>query len=240
MESLGKVPAHWEVRRLKSWVGLNELILPDDTDPNYALDYLDIGSVSVGQLAEKPNRTRFRDSPSRARRVVRPGDTLVSTVRTYLKAIWHAERPSSDLIASTGFAVLTPRSDTAPKFVSYLCQSDAFTNRVTAESVGTAYPAIAETRLASFEVCVPSLAEQTAIARFLDAATTNLNRAVERSRRQVELAYEYRTRLISDVVTGNLDVREAAASLPDADAPAPDEDDLATAPQPNPTGASAP
>lgn len=226
---IGEVPAHWEVRRLKNWLGVNELVLSETTDPEYTFDYVDIGSVETGRLVRGPERMRFGSSPSRARRVVRPGDTIVSTVRTYLKAVWHAEQPGSDLIASTGFAVFTPRNDTFPKFVNYFCQSAPFTNRVTAESVGIAYPAIAETRLATFEVCVPPFAEQTAIARFLDHVDGRIRRYVRAKRKlfgtvttswtgqETPLVEEYRTRLITDVVTGKIDVRDAAAELPDAD-----------------------
>ena len=225
VEWLGAVPAHWEVRRLKNWLGVNELLLSEDTDPEYTFDYLDIGSVETGRLAARPQRIRFGNSPSRARRVVRSGDTIVSTVRTYLKAVWHAEHPGADLIASTGFAVLTPRRGTSPSFASYLCQSDPFTNRVTAESVGIAYPAIAETRLGTFEVCVPPVAEQVAIARFLDAADRRIQRyirakekligAASQGQRESSLVHEWRTRLIADVVTGKLDVRKAAVERPD-------------------------
>ena len=227
VEWLGKVPVHWEVRRLKNWLGVNELVLSEDTDPEYAFDYLDIGSVETGRLTAKPERIRFGNSPSRARRVVRFGDTIVSTVRTYLKAVWHAEDPGIELIASTGFAVLTPRPGTLPRFVNYVCQSDPFTDRVTAESVGIAYPAIAETKLGTFKVCVPPLAEQAAIVRFLGHADKLLRsyiRAKEKligtasqGQRESSLVHEYRTRLIGDVVTGQLDVRQAAEGIPEVD-----------------------
>ena len=61
----------------------------------------------------------------------------------------------------------------------------------------------------------PPLAEQVAIVEHLDKATADIDAAIERTRRQVELVQEYRTRLIADVVTGKLDVRAAAAQLPD-------------------------
>ena len=62
---------------------------------------------------------------------------------------------------------------------------------------------------------VPSLIEQAAIIEYLDNATADSDAAIARTRRQIELLQEYRTRLIADVVTGRLDVREAAAGLPD-------------------------
>ena len=108
VEWLGKVPEHWEVRRLKYWLGINRKVLPEDTNPGYTFRYVDIGSVAAGRLIESPKRLRFGDAPSRARRVVTHGDTIISTVRTYLKAVWHAENPQEFLVASTGFAVLTP------------------------------------------------------------------------------------------------------------------------------------
>ena len=190
VEWLGAVPAHWEVRRLKNWLDVNERVLSEDTDPEYTFGYLDIGSVETGRLAARPERFRFGDSPSRARRVVRSGDTVVSTVRTYLKAVWHAEDVGAELIASTGFAVLTPRSGVLPKFVNYVCQSDPFTNRVTAESVGIAYPTISEARLGTFEVCVPPCSEQAAIVRFLDHADRHIRRYIRAKEKLITLLEE--------------------------------------------------
>ena len=214
VEWLGDVPAHWEVRKLKSWLRINELVLPEDTDPNYTFDYVDIGAVGTGFLTADLARIRFRSAPSRARRVLRSGDTIVSTVRTYLKAVWSPKDPVENLIASTGFAVLTPPDGTASRFVGYLCQSDYFADRVTSESVGIAYPAIAETRLSALKVCVPPLSEQAAIARYLDHAERRIQRFVESEQRQIHLLNEYRSRLIADVVTGKLDVLQAASGLP--------------------------
>ena len=212
VEWLGDVPEHWEVRRLKHWVGINEAVLPETTEPDFEFPYLEIGAVGTGTLVSKPGPIKFGSAPSRARRIVRTGDTIVSTVRTYLKATWFAEEVKDDLICSTGFAVLTPRKAVCPNFVSHLAQSNAFTDRVTSASVGTAYPAIAESRLGSFHVPIPPVAEQAAIVAHLNKATVGIDAAIARARRQIELLEEYRTRLIADVVTGKLDVRAAAAA----------------------------
>ena len=62
---------------------------------------------------------------------------------------------------------------------------------------------------------LPPLPEQTALVDYLDKTTAGIDAAIGRARRQIDLLREYRTRLIADVVTGKLDVREAAASLPE-------------------------
>lgn len=206
-EWLGDVPTHWEVRRIKDWLRMNQTVLPEDTDSDYEFRYVDIGAVQTGVLAAEPERMRFGASPSRARRVLRRGDTIVSTVRTYLKAVWHVPTGETDLVASTGFAVLTPQAATEPAFVGYLCRSQPFTDCVMAQSVGVAYPAIAETRLAVVPVAIPPLEEQTAIGRFLNYADQRTRRAVRQKEKLVALLEEQRQTLIDQAVTGQLDVR---------------------------------
>lgn len=78
----------------------------------------------------------------------------------------------------------------------------------------------------SISVGVPPLEEQQAIVAFLDDEWDRCHRASAAAQRQISLLEELRTRLISDVVTGKLDVREAAARLPDdPDAEVPELDE---------------
>ena len=74
---------------------------------------------------------------------------------------------------------------------------------------------IYSSQLKYMRLALPPLSEQTAIVEYLDSSTANIDAVIARARRQVDLVEEYRTRLIADVVTGKLDVREAAARLPD-------------------------
>ena len=205
VEWLGEVPEHWDTRPLKRWVRMNAAVLPETTVPDHEFRYVDIGSVGTGVLTQKPQRLRFGSAPSRARRVVCKGDTIISTVRTYLKAVYFVDRDAEELICSTGFAVLTPRLGTLPKFVSYLARSDPFTNRVTADSVGIAYPAIVETRLGSFHVAVPPLPEQSAIVRFLDHVDRRIRRYIRAKQKLITLLEEQRQAIIHRAVTRGLD-----------------------------------
>lgn len=207
VEWLGEVPAHWEVRRIKDWLLLNQTALPEDTDPKYEFRYLDIGAVQTGNLVSEPQRMRFGASPSRARRVLRSGDTIVSTVRTYLKAVWHVPTGGTGLVASTGFAVLTPPAETEPAFVGYLCRSQPFTDCVMAQSVGVAYPAIPETKLAAVPVTIPPLAEQTAIVNFLDYVDRRIRRYIRAKEKLIALLEEQKQAVIHQAVTGQIDVR---------------------------------
>lgn len=208
IEWLGDVPAHWLIKPLKRWVRLNASALGEKTDPDFEFRYLDIGSVKTGRLAKELERLRFGSAPSRARRVLRRGDTIISTVRTYLKAIWYVNEEAGDLIASTGFAVLTPGREVEPEYLGYVIQSSGFVNRVTANSIGIAYPAIAETVLGRFPVVMPpTLEEQQAILAHIKAESAPLDQAIEQALTEIKLIREYRDRLIADVVTGQVDVR---------------------------------
>lgn len=208
IEWLGDVPEHWEVKPLKRWVRLNARTLGQKTNPDFEFRYVDIGSVQTGRLVKELERIRFEAAPSRARRVLRQGDTIISTVRTYLKAIWYVSEDADDLIASTGFAVLTPGSGVEPEYLGYVIQSSPFVNRVTANSIGIAYPAIAETVLGRFPVALPpTVDEQQAIVAHIKTESAPLDDAIARTEDEIKLIREYRDRLIADVVTGQVDVR---------------------------------
>ena len=198
------LPPHWHKARLKNWANINAEVLPETTDPNYRFNYIEIGSISNGSLTDEPKHIAFRDAPSRARRVVCQGDTIVSTVRTYLKAVWFAET-AADLVCSTGFAVLSPKPNTAPKFAAYLALSDPFIQAVVADSVGIGYPAIPETKFGDIEVPVPPLEEQATIVRYLDHANELINRYISAKERLIALLEEQRQAVIHQAVISGLD-----------------------------------
>ena len=109
VEWLDEIPGHWEVRRLKYLATVNDEALAETTDPNTQIAYVDIGNVdSVEGITDRENLV-FEDAPSRARRIVRQGDVIISTVRTYLRAIARIEAADAHVIVSTGFAVIRPQ-----------------------------------------------------------------------------------------------------------------------------------
>jgi type I restriction enzyme S subunit len=213
---LGEIPAHWEVRPIKHWTKINNRTLGEATAANFEFRYIDIGLVRTGHLVAEPEVMRFATAPSRARRLLVAGDTIVSTVRTYLKAVWFATECPETLVASTGFAVFSPLVTVEPEYLSYVLQDSGFVDQVTSNSAGIAYPAIAESVLARLRIAIPpSRTEQIEIMVFIKGQTAPIDTAITRYEREITLLREYRTRLTADVVTGKLDVRAAAAQLPD-------------------------
>ena len=204
VEWLGNIPAHWEVERLKFLATLNDEALPEATDPNLEMNYVDISSVDAVSGITGTDTIIFEKAPSRARRVVRRGDVIVSTVRTYLRAIAAIEASESNLIVSTGFAVLRPRRLDS-SFASYALRAPHFVERVVANSVGVSYPAINASSLACFPIPYAGVDEQRVIADFLDRETAKIDGLVARKERLIELLQEKRTALITRAVTRGLD-----------------------------------
>jgi type I restriction enzyme S subunit len=162
--------------RLKDIAYINRDVLPETTDPEYSFKYIDISSVdNLGAIAIPDQLTLFAQAPSRARRRATAGSTVVSTVRTYLRAIAQVKPSDENLIFSTGFAVLEAKPTVEDRFLAYVCRSQPFINEVVARSVGVSYPAINPGDLASIAVPVPPLDEQQRIADFLDTETARLD-----------------------------------------------------------------
>jgi len=208
VEWLGRIPAHWEVKPLKFSVTMNPDVLDEATRPDYEMLYVDVGNVDSTGTIQNAESLRFENAPTRARRKIRAGDTILSTVRTYLKAIAFVPDPPDNLIVSTGFAVLRPGRNVAPKFLWRLVQSQQFVDAVVSYSEGVGYPAINPSRLGRLVAWLPPLPEQRAIAAFLDRETAKIDALIAKVREAIERLKEYRTALISAAVTGKIDVRE--------------------------------
>jgi type I restriction enzyme S subunit len=203
VEWLGEVPEHWEVKRLKYSASINDEALPETTDPNFEMKYVDISSVDATRGIVAREDIVFEDAPSRARRVLRDGDTIVSTVRTYLRAIAPVRNPASNIIASTGFAVVRPRR-VSPAFLSYALREPGLVEAIVARSVGVSYPAVNASEIGTLPIPLPAEAEQTAIADFLDRETAKIDTLVAKKRTLIERLKEKRTALISRTVTRGL------------------------------------
>lgn len=180
---------------LKHAVDINRLTLDEGCPRDFEFRYLDISSVGTGHLVAAPQTVRFEDAPSRARRLVSEGDTIVSTVRTYLRAVLPISRDIADAVVSTGFAVLSPRA-VDYRYLGWLAQSSVFIDEVVARSVGVSYPAINPGELGRIRIPIPDMAVQRSIAAVLDAETARIDSLVSARRRQIALLEERSAALV--------------------------------------------
>ena len=211
VEWLGDVPEHWLVKRLRFVASINDEALTHGEDPLRPVSYVDIGSVDASRGIIQTEEMVFEDAPSRARRLVRDGDTIVSTVRTYLRAIAAVHSPSPDLVVSTGFAVIRPFG-LDPGFCSWALREKGLVDEVVARSVGVSYPAINASQFGELPVPLPPQDEQCSIAKFLDRETERIDALVEKKRLLIERLEEYRTALITRTVTRGLPPEAARAA----------------------------
>ena len=197
--------------RLKYAASINDDALGEDTKHDYQLQYIDIGNVYSSGSVEEPVAYQFKDAPSRARRRVRDGDIIISSVRTYLQAIAPIRNPPANLVVSTGFAVVRPSPDFLdPRFAGHALREPSFLAEIEKRSVGVSYPAINPSDLADISIPLPPLSEQRAIADFLDRETVRLDGVTKEIQDTVTLLKERRAALIAAAVTGRIDVERAA------------------------------
>lgn len=203
VEWLGDVPEHWEVKRLRYLTTINDETLPENTAPDYELLYVDISSVDPSRGIVQKEPIVFENAPSRARRIVRNGDTIVSTVRTYLRAISPVTEPEENLIVSTGFAVIRPNNINR-NYLSASIRAPYFIETVVSRSVGVSYPAINASEIGLISIPLPPIYEQHAIAAFLDRETGRIDTLIAKKKSLLSLLAEQRTALISRAVTKGL------------------------------------
>jgi type I restriction enzyme, S subunit len=148
------VPEGWEKKKLVD-VADNELN-PQSLGNSFdgQIEYVDIASVTPGQINET-TVYEFNDAPSRARRVVRHGDIIWSCVRPNRRShavIW---QPASNLIVSTGFAVITP-TVLPTSFLYQATTTDFFAGHLENHVRGAAYPAVVAGDFERAEILTPS------------------------------------------------------------------------------------
>ena len=198
---LGEIPSHWRCVKIKNVVSCNDEVLSENTDKDRQIEYVEISDVTYEKGITGSSKFLFKDAPSRARRITQKGDVIISTVRTYLKAI--ARIVDTNPIVSTGFAVIRPLG-VDPSFLFYAISSNGFLNEVQKYSTGVSYPAITSQELINLRCALPPIEEQKAIAGYLDEVTAKIDTLMAEKRAQVEDLRKYRTSLITETVTRGL------------------------------------
>ena len=136
---LGPIPKGWDVTALAEVADVNAISVRKGSAPA-EINYVDISSVSPRSV-DATKSMPFEEAPSRARRVVRSGDTIWSTVRPNRRSFALVLDPPENTIASTGFAVLTP-TKVPYSYLYSAVGNHEFAAYLTNHARGAAYPAV--------------------------------------------------------------------------------------------------
>ena len=227
VEWLGEVPEHWEVARLKTHLTRNDSGVWGDSfdDEGTVVLRSTEQTVTGGWIITSPARINLSTSEVTST-LLESGDLVVtksSGSQTHIgkTSLVDDEVEKMHCCFSNFMQRLRLDKFTEPTFVWHNLNSPVGREQLVFQSTTTTgLGNLNGTILGNCRFAFPPLPEQTAIVKYLDKATATIDTAITRARREIELLNEYRTRLTADVVTGKLDVREAAAGLPDeSDAP---------------------
>ena len=219
---LGEVPAHWEV--LPNRATFSEVTDREHPQEQMLSVTIAEGVVRQKELLEDSSKKDSSRLDKTAYKLVEPGDVAYNKMRAWQGAVGASQYRD---IVSPAYVVQRPRNGTHSRYLHYLLRTPAFAKEAEQWSYGITFDmwSLRPEHFKMIYVCLPSLSEQTAIVRFLDHADRRIRRyirakerlmgAVNRAGRETSLINEDRTRLLADVVTGKLDVREAVAALPE-------------------------
>lgn len=206
VEWLGDIPLGWRIERLKDIANINENTLDAKTPDDYLLQYIEISNVnSQGIVSDQAiEEIEFSAAPSRAKRRVFPGDTIISSVRPNLQAIAYIERDESNLVCSTGFYVVNTKFTHLldNKFAYYFLLSVNSKQYFESVAKGVGYPSVDDRDFKSLYTMLPPVAEQQAIADHLDQETQRLDTLKANLNQQISTLQAYKKSLIYECVTG--------------------------------------
>ena len=175
-------------------------------DPAGKFHYVDISGIDRTCKAIAEHQTLSgADAPSRARKAIRKGDVLVSTVRPNLNAVAMVPAYLDGHIASTGFCVLRPnRAVIEPRYLFYRTLTPEFVTALTARVRGISYPAVSDKDVKQVEVPLPPLAEQRRIVEILDRADDLRRLRAEADARADRILPSLFVRMFGDPATNSM------------------------------------
>ena len=218
---LGDVPEHWAIRRAKFFYRQIDERSSDGTEELMSVSH------KTGITPRKSNVTMFMAKSHKGYKLCRPGDIVINTMWAYMAALGVARQKG---LVSPSYGVYRPLHHRRfnQEYIDYLLRTELYRNEYVTRSTGITasrlrlYP---ESFLTIPLLC-PPYAEQTTIVEYIDEITARADATINRTRRQIELLREYRIRLIADVVTGKLDVRNVDILAHDKESAFDDIDDV--------------
>lgn len=225
VEWLGEVPEHWEVaplRRRWTVTDCKHLTVPFVEEGIPLASVREVQSFDLDLSTSKRTATDWYETLIGGGRAPRRGDVI------YCRnvSVGAAAFVSTDAPFAMGQDVCLIRSaNQNQRYLNYFLHSPAMDRELAMLLVGSTFKRINVSDIKGLIIAMPPRAEQDAIAAHLDQELEHLERPISDAHLQIGLMREYRARLIADVVTGKLDVREAAVRLPNEnDEPEPSDD----------------
>ena len=217
---LGEIPAHWEVLPVKRCA---TMISKGTTPSTEGREFLESGpirfikaeSVSAGRITDEPKV--FIDHETHAllaRSQLRENDILFVIAGATLGKVAVVRLEHLPANTNQAVAFVRPNHRVLPEFLAVWLQSGRIKEQVWLSAVQSAQPNLSMNSLGKFPMPLPPLDEQLDVVRRIAAELSRPNTAISRLEGEIALLREYRTRLVADVVTGKLDVREVATRLP--------------------------
>jgi type I restriction enzyme S subunit len=172
---MSDLPRGWEWSTIGAVTAEVERIDPR-TRPEYEFAYIDIGGLDGDRGAiRQTQRLTGAKAPSRARQLVRAGDTVLSTVRTNLRKTAIVPSDLDGQVASTGFSVLRPRRGIDPRFLYYLVRRRQFVDALSALQTGSSYPAVRDRDVRAMPIPVAPHREQERIVAAIEQYLSRLD-----------------------------------------------------------------
>src|SRR5699024_1549095 len=154
--SFGHIPTSWKNTFLEEVVDINSDSISSKVDELESINYIDIASIQNNRIAGTTEYT-FKDAPSRARRKVKTGDIIVSTVRPYLKGFAYITEQYNNSICSTGFSVLRTKQECHSEYLYQIILSNRFVNYLISNMTGSSYPAVKANDIKNYNFPLPPL-----------------------------------------------------------------------------------
>ena len=174
---------------------------PDDEE---SFVYVDIGSINRDlKIIESPQKLLGKEAPSRARKVIKQGDVLVSLTRPNLNAVALVSGEFDDQIASTGFEVIHPLLVDS-RYIFALTKSKEFVDSISGAVQGALYPAAKSSDVQAYCFPLPPLAEQKVIAEKLDTLLAQVDTTKARLERIPDIIKRFRQSVLAAAVSGKL------------------------------------
>ena len=208
VEWIGDVPEHWEVRRFKSVGSIRYGLGQPPRESSDGVPLIRATNVKRGRITD--NDMLYvdpEDVPKGRDAILRAGEIIV--VRSGAYTADSAIVSDCYEGAVSGYDMVVAAMDgIRPKFLAFALLSTYLRdNQLIVASTRSAQPHLNAEELGTSILILPPLAEQDAIIRFLDKVTADIDAAAINAQHQIDLLSKFRTRLIADVVTGQVDVR---------------------------------